>query len=150
MQNNNDNKKRSSLSVLLAVGMFMVILNYLLADAVALVGQEPVEETTEVIEETEQVEEELHRVYSDLGLEDKKHNLDISTDETYFSYKCYYEIDVLDLISKIEKSDNYMILNITREGSYTYIIFKYTENVDDEQIEDNIETETEEDEAITV
>lgn len=124
MENNNDNKKRSSLYTLIIVGLCITTLNYMLASSVEKVGQLNTKENTETAEEVTEEVEEINKVYGDLSIEDT-HKLTISDDETYFSYKAFYEEDVLNLVSKIELSTDYEVINITREGSYTYIIFKY-------------------------
>lgn len=128
MQNNNDNKRRSSLFTLIIVGLCITALNYMLVYSVETIGQYNTEENTDVIEETTKVEE-FNAVFSDLNIEDK-HKVTISDDGIYFSYKGFYEKDVLNIISKIENSEIYEIININREGSYTYVIFKYINNIE--------------------
>ena len=134
MEENNRNNKKKSLWLFLAVAIVMITLNWILIDIMTCNQQaayikEETEEETETVEteETEQEEVELNKVYTDLGLEvDDK--LTISDDGEYFSYNIwYYSEDVINFISKVDNSLNYEILDIYKEGSYTYVIFKYTE-----------------------
>lgn len=130
---NNRNNKKKSLWLFLTVVIAMLALNWILIDIMtynqqaAYVEEETEEETVET-EETEQEEVELNKVYTDLGLEvDNK--LTISDDGEYFSYSIwYYSEDVINFISKVDNSLNYEILDIYKEGSYTYVIFKYNVN----------------------
>lgn len=134
MEENNKNNRKKPLWLFLAVSIAMLTLNWLLVDIMSYNQQagyveEETEEESEVveIEETEQEEVELNRVYSDLGLEvDNK--LTISDDGEYFSYRCYYSDNLLNFISKVDNSLNYEILDIYKDGSYTYVIFKYNVN----------------------
>lgn len=134
MEENNKNNRKKPLWLFLAVSIAMLTLNWLLVDIMSYNQQagyveEETEEESEVAEteETEQEEVELNRVYSDLGLEvDNK--LTISDDGEYFSYRCYYSDNLLNFISKVDNSLNYEILDIYKDGSYTYVIFKYNVN----------------------
>ena len=134
MEENNKNNIKKPLWLFLAVSIAMLTLNWLLVDIMSYNQQagyveEETEEESEVAEteETEQEEVELNRVYSDLGLEvDNK--LTISDDGEYFSYRCYYSDNLLNFISKVDNSLNYEILDIYKDGSYTYVIFKYNVN----------------------
>ena len=132
MENNKDDKRKKYLTFLLIVSVFMGILNYLLSDTVGFVGQSPVvaeQESEEVVEQeseevVEQDDENMHRVYTDLGIDSKKHNLTISTDEKHFIYKCLYTTDTIDFVSKIDNSDFYSIIDIYKDSSYSYVVFK--------------------------
>lgn len=136
-----EDKRKSSLLFLLLTSVFMIILNYLLSETVSLVEKPAKEE--EVVEETEQVEgDKLHKVYIDFNIESKKNYVNISTDEKYFSYKCYDDVDALDFISKLDNSIEYELINITIEGTYTYVIFKYIGTNEDDKIESSSGAET--------
>lgn len=134
MEENNRNNKNKPLWLFLAVAIAMLALNWMLIDIMyynqqAAYVEEETEEETETVEteETEQVEVELNKVYTDLELEvDNK--LTISDDGEYFSYRCYYSDNLLNFISKVDNSLNYEILDIYKDGSYTYVIFKYNVN----------------------
>lgn len=132
MEENNRNK---SLLLFLAVSIAMLTLSWMLRDVLAYNKQaayveEVTEETETVTVETEEIEQEeveLNKVYDDLELEvDNK--LSISDDGEYFSYRCYYNDGLLNFVSKVDNSLNYEILNIYKDGSYTYVIFKYNVN----------------------
>lgn len=134
MEENNKNNRKKPLWLFLAVSIAMLTLNWLLVDIMSYNQQagyveEETEEESEVAEteETEQEEIELNKAYTDLGLEvDNK--LTISDDGEYFSYRCYYSDNLLNFISKVDNSLNYEILDIYKDGSYTYVIFKYNVN----------------------
>lgn len=134
MEENNKNNRKKPLWLFLAVSIAMLTLNWLLVDIMSYNQQagyveEETEEESEVaeIEETEQEEIELNKAYTDLELEvDNK--LTISDDGEYFSYRCYYNDNLLNFVSKVDNSLNYEILDIYKDGSYTYVIFKYNVN----------------------
>ena len=130
MQNNREDKNKKYLIFLLFVSILMGILNYLISSTVGIVGQNSVIEETETVEE-EQVKENINRVYNDLDIDRNNNKLSMSTDETYFIYKCFYDTDTLDFVSKIDNSDFYSIIDIYKNGSYTYIVFKTIVSKDD-------------------
>lgn len=134
MGENNRNNRKKPLWLFLTVAIVMLALNWMLIDIMsynqqAAYVEEETEEETETVEteETEQEEIELNKAYTDLELEvDNK--LTISDDGEYLSYRCYYNDNLLNFVSKVDNSLNYEILDIYKDGSYTYVIFKYNVN----------------------
>lgn len=136
----NNNKNKNPLILFWTVALIMVALSWILMDTIAYNQQDAyadetetqnTEETTEEIEETteEDVTEEveLNKVYSDLDIEANTTKLDISDDGKYFSYRCYYNSDVINFISKIDTSSKYELIDIYKDGSYEFVVFKCTE-----------------------
>lgn len=131
----NSNKNKNPLILFWTVALIMVALSWILMDTIAYNQQDAyvdetetqnTEETTEEVEEnTEEVE--LNKVYSDLDIEADTTKLDISDDGKYFSYRCYYNSDVINFISKIDTSSNYELIDIYKDGSYEFVVFKCTE-----------------------
>lgn len=131
----NSNKNKNPLILFWTVALIMVALSWILMDTIAYNQQDAyvdetetqnTEETTEEVEETTE-EVELNKVYSDLDIEADTTKLDISDDGKYFSYRCYYNSDVINFISKIDTSSNYELIDIYKDGSYEFVVFKCTE-----------------------
>lgn len=131
----NSNKNKNTLILFWTVALIMVVLSWILMDTIAYNQQDAyvdetetqnTEETTEEVEETTE-EVELNKVYSDLDIEADTTKLDISDDGKYFSYRCYYNSDVINFISKIDTSSNYELIDIYKDGSYEFVVFKCTE-----------------------
>lgn len=122
---NKDNKRTEYLVFFLIISMCMAILNYIMSITVKSVEQNPATKEEEtIVAETEQDDKDKHRVYNDLDIDDKTNKLRISTDETHFIYKCFYDTDIVDFVSKVDNSEIYSLIDIYKDGSYTYIIFK--------------------------
>ncbi len=132
----NKNKNNKPLYLFLTVSALMLTLSWILADTLAYNQQntyaseteaQDTEEVTEEVEEVTTEEIELNKVYADLDIETDTTKLTISDDGKYFSYRCYYDNDTINFISKVDSSSNYELLDIYKDGSYEFVVFKYTE-----------------------
>lgn len=162
--NNKDN--RDNVKKLLITLVILLIMNiFCIQAALNFVGstiefdEEDTESTETESTETESTEggikktdsnnkdtnknKKASKVYKNLSIDKNDYNIEYSDDDTVFLCTTISDKKYVNILSKINRSDNYIVTQIDRQGSCTYITFEFIGDKNKDEHEKGSETSNE-------
>lgn len=83
------------------------------------------------------------KVYKNLSIDKNDYNIEYSDDDTVFLCTTISDKKYVNILSKINRSDNYIVTQIDRQGSCAYITFEFTSDKNKDEHEKGSETSNE-------